>query len=170
MTSIKLVGKPSASASSALARHAQTLYDTPGSTRIAIVILKRRGVIAPDPTEETEPIVQLGIVAAEVATPEQEDHLREALTSMYVARTAAGTLDEAGQVTIGATTLEQVAGHLDRTEVARLRVGLTIWADYARNALRVEQMTLTEARHELDAVAAGLDLLLGRSSPPPPGE
>lgn len=171
MTAVKLVGKPSASASEAIARHAQTLYDTPGSTRLGVIVLKRRGVDTPDPGEETEPVVRLGIAALEIASPEQEEYLRNALVALKVHRTADGTLfdDTQGIVSVELTerTLENVAGDLDRAETARLRVGLRHWADQARRVLHTPHLDITEARHELDALATGLEalLLLGRPVP-----
>lgn len=160
MTTVKILGKPSTSASEVLHAHAQPLYDKPGSSRIGIVVLKRRFITTPDPGEETEPIINLGMARLEFATPEQEDHLRQALDAMMLHRTAAGTLDDDGQIQLTTATLKAVTDHLDRAEAARYRVGLQHWIDYARAAVRVEHMTEVEARHELHAVAAGLSDLL----------
>lgn len=159
MTTVKIAGKPSASASEAVARHAQTLYDTPGSTRIGIIVLKRRGVTTPDPGEEAEPVVNLGMAALELASPEQEDHLRRALDTLKLHRTAEGTLLD-GDIELSAGTLEAVAGQLDAAEAARLRVGVAHWADQARRALHTEDLNLIEARHELDTLTTGLEALL----------
>lgn len=171
MTMVKLVGKPSASANEAITRHAQTLYDTPGATRIGVIVLKRRYITSPDPGEETEPAVHLGIAALEIASPEQEEHLRNALVALKVHRTADGTLFTDDQGIVGVEfaehTLEAIAGDLDRAETARLRVGLRHWADQARRVLHTTNLDITEARHELDALATGLEslLLLGRPVP-----
>jgi hypothetical protein len=164
VTTVKLTGKPSASAAEAIARHAQTLYDTPGSTRVGVIVLKRRSITAPDPGEEADPVVNLAIAALEIASPEQEEALRAALVALKLHRTAEGTLDEDAGITLGASTLEAVAGQLDRVETARLRVGLQHWADQARRTLHTEDLNLIEARHELDNLATGLEalLLLGR--------
>ncbi|MGI5485185.1 hypothetical protein [Microtetraspora malaysiensis] len=65
-----------------------------GETIVAIVELtavKRTDVYD---GEEAAPTAHLRITALEVATRDQEDHLRRAQQSMYQLRTARGTLDE----------------------------------------------------------------------------
>ena len=159
MTTIKIEGKPSAAAANALGRHAEALYHTDGARRIGVVEIARTGRYVPDSGEDKDPSVSLRIAGLEIASPEQEDHLRQAMLALHLHRTAAGTLDQEG-LTLAPTTLELTAGHLDAAEAARLRVGVTHWADLARRALNVQAMTLSEARHELDAIATGLEALI----------
>lgn len=160
MTTLKIEGKPSAAAANALGRHAEALYHTPGARRIGVVELARTAIMSPDPGEDKDPSVSLRIAALEIASPEQEDHLRQAMLALHLHRTATGTLDPDGTLTLSPRTLELTATSLDAAEAARLRVGVTHWSDQARRSLRVEQMTLSEARHELDAIATGLEALL----------
>ena len=159
MTTIKIEGKPSAAAANALGRHAEALYHTDGARRIGVVELARTAIMSPDPGEDKDPSVSLRIAGLEIASPEQEDYLRQAMLALHLHRTAAGTLDQEGLV-LSPRTLELTAGSLDGAEAARLRVGVTHWADIARRALSVQAMTLSEARHELDAIATGLEALI----------
>lgn len=159
MTTIKIEAKPSAAATNALARHAEALYQTPGSRRVAIIELARVGRYQPDEEVDKDSTVNLRLVQLEIASPDQEEYLRQAMLALHLHRTAAGTLME-DQVALDPRTLQEVASHLDRAEVARLRVGLLHWAEQARRALRVPEMSVSEARHELDAIATGLQALL----------
>lgn len=152
-------GKISASAAAALGRHAEALYETAGATRIGVVVLARIGAKVPDPAFEIEPEVSLRVHRLEIASPEQEDALRQALQALAMHRTAQGTLDEEG-IALSPQTLAAVADHIDRAEAARLRVGVQHWAAEARRSLRTDGLTLDEARHELDAIATGLEQLI----------
>jgi hypothetical protein len=160
MTAIKIESKTSSSASNALTRHAEALYNTLGSRRLGIVELARVEATFPDPSEDREPSVRLRLAGLEIATPEQEDNLRQAMLALHLHRTATGTLDEAG-LHLSPGTIEDMPTSLHAAEAARLRVGLVHWAGYARRAMHVENMTLSEARHELDAIAVGLEALTG---------
>lgn len=82
------------------------------------------------------------------------------MKALYLHRTATGHYGDIDGLVLDPSTLELTADSLDAAEAARLRVGLNHYADQARAALRVEAMTLSEARHELDGIATGLEALL----------
>lgn len=160
MTTLKIESKPSTGAANALGRHVEAIYHTTGARRIGVVELVRTGRTEPDPGVDKDPSVSMRIGSLEIATPEQEDFLRQAMRALHLHRTAQGTLDETGDIELSERTLEYLPARLDAAEAARLRVGLIHWAGYTRDALRADEITLTEARHELDAIATGLESLL----------
>lgn len=160
MTTIKIEGKPSAAAANALGRHAEALYHTDGARRLGVVEIARTGRYVPDSGEDKDPSVSLRIAALEIASPEQEDHLRQAMLALHLHRTAAGHVSGVDGLVLDPNTLELTGAMLHASEAARLRVGVTHWADLARRALSVQAMTLSEARHELDAIATGLEALI----------
>lgn len=160
MIAIKLDGKLSAHAGLSLERHAQTLYNRPGMRVVGVVELRHVERTQPAPEEDKEPKVTLRVAALEVANPEQEDALRQAMEALYLHRSAQGTLDESGDVQLAERTLTRTGGLMHAIEAARMRVAVSHFADQARRALSVEQITVAEMRHELDAIAAGLEQVL----------
>lgn len=160
MTTIKIEGKPSAAAANALGRHAEALYHTDGARRLGVVEIARTGRYVPDSGEDKDPSVSLRIAGLEIASPEQEDYLRQAMLALYMHRTASGHVSGVDGLVLDPNTLELTGAMLHASEAARLRVGVTHWADLARRALSVQAMTLSEARHELDAIATGLEALI----------
>lgn len=160
MTQIKLDDKPGASALLALEPHAQQLYARPGVRIIGIAELAHVERTQPAPDEDKEPSVKLRVAALEIANAEQEDVLRQAMNALYRHRTAYGTLNEHGEVAVADSVLKSTAGLLDAIEAARMRVAVRHWADQCRRALAVQAITVTEMRHELDAIAAGLEQVL----------
>lgn len=160
MIAIKLDGKLSTSAGDSLALHAQELYRRPGMRLVGVVELRHAERTQPAPDEDKEPSVKLRISALELANVEQEDTLRKAMEALYVHRTAHGTLDDEGAVELSERTLKHTGDLLHAVEAARMRVGAGQWADYARRAAGVGAATVAELRHELDAVAKGLERVL----------
>jgi len=155
---IKLDGKLTAGDS--LARHAQNLYRRPGMRLVGVVELRHVERTQPAPDEDKEASVKLRITGLEVANAEQEDTLRKAMEALYIHRTAHGTLDDAGAVELSERTLEMTGDLLHAIEAARLNVGAAHFADYARRAAAVANATVAELRHELEAVAKGLERVL----------
>jgi hypothetical protein len=160
MTAIKLDGKPSANASLALERFAQKLYSRPGMNVVGVVELRHVERTQPAPDEDKEPSVKLRVTHLELAAPEQEDAIRQAMEALYLHRSAQGTIDEAGDINLSERTIKHTGGLLHALEAARMRVAVRHWADQARRALGVQSITVTEMRHELDAIAAGLEAAL----------
>ncbi|MEV4320968.1 hypothetical protein AB0J37_01915 [Microbispora rosea] len=65
-----------------------------GNTVVAIVELTSVKRVDVTPDVEAAPTAYLRITGLEIATREQEDHLRRAQQAMFQLRTARGTLDE----------------------------------------------------------------------------
>ena len=65
-----------------------------GANVVAIVELTSVKRVDVTPDVEAAPAAYLRITGLEIATRDQEDHLRRAQQSMYRLRTARGTLDE----------------------------------------------------------------------------
>lgn len=161
MTAVKLASKASAHAADAIGRHAATLYATPGKRIVGVVELVHAERLQPAPDEDKEPSVTLRIAHLEIAESDQEEVLRQAMRALYLARTAQGTLDDAGEIALSERTLEMTADRLLDLEAARLNVACRHWADYARTIINVKKLTLSEARHELENIAAGLMTAVG---------
>ncbi|WP_304455916.1 hypothetical protein [Nocardiopsis sp. YSL2] len=153
---LKIDPKLGSAAEAALQPYVAKLYTTPGMRLMAVVELKQDDKNAPAPDSEAGLWVKARISSVEIATPEQEGTLREAQRALFLQRTAAGTLDEDGELQLDERTLELTAGMLHAVEAARLTAVLRHWAAYIRRVNRTEQLTITEVRHELDAVAQGL--------------
>lgn len=160
MIGIKLDAKLTATAGGALERHAGKLYARPGMRIVGVVELRHVERVQPAPDEDKEPAVKLRITQLEVANADQEDAVREAMQALYLHRNAQGTLDEAGDVDLADRTVRMTGGLLHAIEAARMRVAVGLWADQCRRALAVEKITVAEMRHELDAVAQGLERVL----------
>jgi hypothetical protein len=160
MTDIKIQGQLTAGASEALAEHARALYDKPGSTRLGVIELRSDWNKAPAPGSETKPVVNLRIAGLEIAGRDQEGALREAQRTLYLQRTARGTLDEDGQLQLSQDTLKLTAGILADIETARLRAALNHWTLEINKVVHSAILTDGEIRHELDRIARGLTVAL----------
>lgn len=165
MTTLKLTGKPASAAMQALEPHIRRLYDKPGLRVMAIVEFAHMERMQPAPGSDKDQSVTVKITACEVPTAEQDGQIREAQRALFLARTAHGTLDEAGQLQLDDATLKLLPGLLMSTECARLRAGLAHWNAYARRVVgQSGKLTQTEMAHELLAVADGLAAVLQQAS------
>lgn len=160
MTTAKIEGKPASAAAQGLEPWIAPLYATQGKRVIGVVELKHvdRTQVAPD--EDKEAVVRLRITHLEIARPEQEEPLREALRAIYLHRTAIGTLDDDGQLELSKGTLELTGGMLHALEAARLRAAVVHWQQQCRRILGISKITTSEMRHELDTIADGLAAVL----------
>lgn len=166
MTTVKIEGKPAATAAAALERYADQLYTNNTARLVIIAELKHAKQVTPAPDEDKDREVGVKITALEVASPEQDEALRKAMRALYVSRTAQGTLDEDMDIELSKTTLEQCGGRLLDLDVARMRVGLRHWTDYTRRVFKTDNLTVMEARHELEAILHGLEALLNPGQSP----
>ncbi|MFJ6841417.1 hypothetical protein ACIQRE_01970 [Streptomyces griseoluteus] len=160
MTQLKFDGKVSASAQEALEPHVRPLYNQPGGRRMAIIEFAAIERIEPAPGTEKEPSVKVRIVGLELPNQEQEGTVREAQRFLHLQRTAKGTLDGDGQLELSDSTLRLTGGMLAYLETARLRAGLAHWREYALRLMRGPDLTVTEMRHEMQALSDGLTALL----------
>lgn len=161
MTDLKITGRPTASAMAALEPHVGRWYDRPGVHAMAIVELAHDERIQPAPGSDRAPSVRMKIVGCEIPNAEQEGAIREAQRALFLARTARGTLDEEGTLSLDQDTLKNAAGLFMGIECARLRAGLAHWNAYARRVVgHSEKLSLSEMAHELRAVADGLSAVL----------
>jgi hypothetical protein len=156
MTVIKLDSKMSTSARDAIDPLAPRLYVNRTARVLGVVELAHLQRMEPAPDADKEATVTLRITHLELAGEEQEEHLRQALRALYMQRTAAGTLDPDGEVLLSERTLELTAGVLHAVDAARLRVVVRHWSEYLRRVQGTAEMTVSELRHEVDTVAAGL--------------
>jgi hypothetical protein len=162
MTDIKLESKIGGQAAAAIEPHAKTLYDRPGIRVVGIVELAHTERTQPAPDSEKNASVKMRISALELPTREQAETVREVMRALHLQRTASGTLEEDGSITLTKTTLDTARGLLSAQEVARLRTGLAHWERYARRAAGTPEMSVTEALKELRTVARGLSVILDR--------
>lgn len=101
------------------------LYSKPGMRIVAIAELASVDRLQVAPDEEKEPYVTVGVKAIEVAHGEQVDLLQRAARTLYVQRTAAGTLDEElGELKLSQSLLEELGTDFALRETARLRAAL----------------------------------------------
>ncbi|MEV7684515.1 hypothetical protein [Streptomyces bungoensis] len=160
MTQLKFDAKVSASAQEALEPHVRPMYDQPGARRMAIIEFAAIERTEPAPGTEKEPSVKVRIVGLELPNREQEPTVREAQRFLHLQRTARGTFDDEGQLELSDSTLRLTGGMLAYLETARLRAGLEHWREYAWRLVHGPEMTVTEVRHEMQALADGLTALL----------
>lgn len=160
MTQLKFDAKVSASAQEALEPHVRPVYATPAARRLFIGEFAALERTEPAPGSEKEPSVKVRIVALELPNESQEGYVREALRFLYLQRTARGTLDDDGQLELDQDTLRLTGGQLAYLETARLRAGLGYWMRYAERLVHGPDLTVTEVRHEMQAVAQGLAAVL----------
>lgn len=157
MTVVKIGGALAAAAADSLGRCADWLYANPNGRIVGVVELGHLERVEPAPGTERKKIVTLRMETLEVAAPgDQEDVLRRAAQAMYLIRTASGTLDPEGEVEMGETTLQQTVVDVNAREAARLSIATRELAARARSALRTSNPSVTELRHELQAIADGL--------------
>ncbi|MGI5418678.1 hypothetical protein [Actinomadura luteofluorescens] len=162
MPDIKIEGKIGGSAAAAIEPHAKALYDKPGVTVLAVVELEHTLRTQPAPHSEKNASVSLRISGIELPTKEQAETLREIQQALYLQRTAAGTLDEQGDVQLSDHTLELASRVLSDQELSRLRVGMSQWERHASQAARDSDLTIHGARAELRKIANGLSHILAR--------
>lgn len=161
MPILKFDSKVSASAQEALEPHVRPMYDQPGGRRMAIIEFAHIERTEPAPNTEGKPSVKVRITGLEVPNRDQEGAIREAQRYLHLQRTARGTFDdETGQLELSESTLRLTAGLLANIEVARLRAGLIHWQEYARRLVQGPDLTLSEVRHEMQAVYEGLTAVL----------
>ncbi|WDO09905.1 hypothetical protein ME763_31950 [Streptomyces murinus] len=160
MTQLKFDAKVSASAQEALEPHVRPVYDTPASRRLFIGEFAAIERTEPAPGTEKEPSVKVRIVHLELPNQEQEGSIREALRFLHLQRTARGTFDDDGQLELSDSTLRLTGGQLAWIETARLRAGLAHWRERAARLVHMTDLTMSEIRHELQALADGLTATL----------
>ncbi|MER5909535.1 hypothetical protein ABT124_03265 [Streptomyces sp. NPDC001982] len=160
MTQLKFDAKVSASAQEALESHVRPMYDSPGSRRMAIIEFAAIERTEPAPGTEKEPSVRVRIVGLELPNKEQEPAVREAQRFLHLQRSARGTFDDDGQLELSDSTLRLTGGMLAYLETARLRAGLQHWQEYAQRLVHQNDLTLSEVRHEMQAIAEGLTAVL----------
>ncbi|MDX2749587.1 hypothetical protein PV413_03530 [Streptomyces scabiei] len=170
MTQLKFDAKVSASAQEALEAHVRPMYDQPGSRRMAIIEFAAIERVEPAPGTEKEPSVRVRIVGLELPNREQEGAVREAQRFLHLQRTARGTFDDDGQLELSESTLRLTGGMLAYLETARLRAGLAHWRDYAHRLVHGPDLTITEVRHEMQALAEGLTAILNTAHDHPDGD
>lgn len=160
MTSIKLDSKVATNANDALLPHVGNLYANLGKRIVGVVELAATERSQPAPDEDKEAAVKLQIKHLEIASPEQEEPIRETLRALYTHRTAYGKLDEDGEVELSERTIADCAGRVNAIEAARLHTAVEHWGDYARQASRNGKLTAAEVRRELTTVADALHALI----------
>jgi hypothetical protein len=146
----------------ALAPHVARIYGRTGLRVMAVVELAHTERTEPAPDAEKEPSVTVRITQLEVPSPDQEGAIREVQRALYLERTATGTLDEANELELSKQTLKDAGGIVSHIAIARLSAGIHHWRGYIRRVNANEALTVGELRHELDAIAEGLDSVLGR--------
>jgi hypothetical protein len=164
VTIAKIEGKPAAAAAAGLEPWVAPLYATPSKRVIGVVELAHVLRTQPAPDADKEAEVRLRITHLEIARPEQEDALRQALLALHLHRTAYGTLNEDGELQLSESTLSLTAGQLHALEAARLRAAVAHWYSQCRRVLAVPEITVSEMRHELDTIADGLAAVLAATS------
>jgi hypothetical protein len=157
---LKINGTPASKALEALTPHAGGLYASLGKRIVVIAELAatERTQVASEEDKDTSVTVQ--IKHCEVAGPEQEDAVRQAMRALFTHRTAYGKLDEANEVELSERTIELLAGEMTAIEAARLHVGIDQWGSYAANASRSSKLTASDLRRELTTVADALHALV----------
>ncbi|MFJ2719431.1 hypothetical protein [Streptomyces sp. NPDC087437] len=164
MPVLKFDPKVSASAQEALEPHIRPLYDQPGARRMAIIEFAHMERTEPAPNTDGKPSVKVRIMGLELPNREQEDAVREAQRFLHLQRTARGTFDDDGQLELSESTLRLTGGMLAYLETARLRAGLAHWREYAQRLMHGPDLTVTEMRHEMQALAEGLTAVLNTAS------
>ncbi|WP_406168979.1 hypothetical protein [Streptomyces sp. NBC_00996] len=160
MTVLKFDAKVSMSAQEALEPHVRPMYDQPGSRRMAIIEFAAIERTEPAPNTEGKPSVKVRIVGLELPNKEQEGAIRDAQRFLFLQRTARGTFDDDGQLELSDNTLRLTGGMLAYLETARLRAGLAHWREYAQRLVHGPDLTVTEVRHEMQALSEGLTAVL----------
>lgn len=160
MTKVKINGTPSTNALDALMPHVPSLYSNLGKRVVIIAELAAVDRLQVAPDEDKEASVTLQIKHAEVAGPESEDAVRQALRALHTQRTAYGTITEEQDIEISERTLSLCAGELNAIEAARLHVAVEQWGAYARQATHNPKLTASELRRELTTVSDALHAVI----------
>lgn len=163
MTKLKIASAYPVGVGDALAPYAQALMSAARAGKDRRIMLV--GELAPaertEPAvgQDKEPVLKLELASAEVPTPDQEPLMRDVQRALYLQRTAAGTLDEEGQVVLDKQTLDAAGGHVSHVAAARLRAGVDVWAKQARAAVH-GNLSASEMWHEMERISEGLYALL----------
>lgn len=166
MTTLKLGAKPSTAAMQAIEPHIRRLYARSGIRVMAVVELAHVERTEPAADADKPATVTMRITHLEIPAPDQEESIREVLRSLYLQRTAVGTLDEEGALILSKQTIKDAGGIVTYTAMARLSAGVHHWAAYLARVNTNADLTVGELRHELDAVRDGLRGLLGATDEP----
>lgn len=156
MTKIKIDTAMANAAQDALSPHTARLYSTLGTRIVVVAELAAVERTQPAADEDKEAAVKLAVKHLEVAGPDQEEAVRQALRALHTQRTAYGTLNERDEVELSESTLRACAGELSLIEAARLHVVIEKWTDYANRAIHNSKLTASELRQEMTAVSDGL--------------
>lgn len=156
MTKLKIQGQPGAAAQSALEPHIARIYAKPGIRVLGVLELKHEERSQAAPESDKQDSVTMKITHLEIPTRDQEGVLREALRTLYLQRTAHGTLDEDGQLTLDEKALELATGQLSLIDSASMRAAMQHWAEYGSRVNATVKLTETELRHELGNIIDGL--------------
>lgn len=153
---IKLESKPSKGAGEALDRYRTALYATLGKRLVGIVEFEavERNEVAED--DEKDTWVKLRITALEVADPDQEDPVRQAMAALNLQRTAYGTLTEDEDIELSKGTLERCAGDIRLLDAARLHTAIEIYGEKIRTAGRNPKLTAGDLRKTIDELSRAL--------------
>lgn len=160
MTAVRLDSKLATNAQLGLEPFVPALYAQPGKRVVGVIEVAHVERTEVAPGEDKEPSVKLQVKHLEIANEDQTDVIHEAMRALYLQRTASGTFTEDGDIELSGRTLQLTAGRLADVEVARLRVGLSHWAQYAYHVLATSNPTATELMHELKTVVDGLYAVL----------
>lgn len=156
MTTAKIESKLAAPAEAGLEPHVPGLYAAPGRRVVGVVELRHVERTEPAPDSDKTRSVKLAITHLEIANTKQETAVREAMSALYLHRTADGTLDQTGQLELSDRVLELTGGELHAVEAARLGVSVRHWATYADRVLSTQGITQSELRAELKTIAKAL--------------
>lgn len=156
MTKLKIQGTPGAGAQSALEPHIARIYAKPGCRVVGVLEIQHveRSQAAPE-SDKTDSVT-VKITHLEVPTQDQEGILREVMRTLYLQRTARGTLDDEGLLTLDEQALSLAAGQLPLIDSASMRAAIHHWADYGARVNAAPKLTETELRHEIGNIVDGL--------------
>lgn len=153
---IKIESKPAKGAADALGQYASAMYATLGKRIVGIFELEasERNDVADD--SDTKTWVKLKITSLEVAGPDQEDIVRQAMAALNVQRTAYGTLTEDEDIELSKGTLERCADDLPLLTAARLHTAIEVYGDKLRAAGRNQKLNNADLRKTIDDLTRGL--------------
>lgn len=159
MTKIKLDSAYPVTVGDALAPYVTHLLDAAraGKDKRVLVVGEVAPVERTEPvaTSDKEPVLKLGLSAAEIPHRDQEELVREVMRALYLQRTASGTLDEEGQVQLTRQAVRVAGGQIAHLAAARYRAALEAWAVQARTAVH-SNLSASEMWHEMERLAHGL--------------
>lgn len=153
---IKIDSKPAKGAADALGQYGNAMYATLGKRIVIIAELEasERNDVADD--SDTKKWVKLKITSLEVANPDNEDVVRQAMQALNVQRTAFGTLTEDEDVELSAGVLERCAGEIPLIEAARLHTAIEIYGDKIRAAARNPKLNNADLRKTVTDLSGSL--------------